>query len=115
MERLELLEKKVRSVSAEIDALQIRVLSESKPWYKQAATLIALFALIFSFGSTLVANKRAAELDERAMRQELRELVLQLVQQPLKGIELNEKYKDQPLFCVPPKWSQMKRSTRRGR
>lgn len=98
MNELEHLEKKVRLISKEVDSLQVNILSGTKPWYRQASILIALFALIFSFGTTLISNKRAIELDERAMKQELRGLVLQLVQQPLKGIELNEKYKDQPLF-----------------
>lgn len=98
MDQFEHLEKKVRLISKEVDSLQVKILSETKPWYRQASILIALFALVFSFGSTLISNKRAVELDERAMKQELRGLVLQLVQQPLKGIELNEKYKDQPLF-----------------
>ena len=98
MDQINSLEQKIHLISKEVDSLQVKILSETKPWYRQASTLIALFALVFSLGSTLISNKRAIELDERAMKQELRGLVLELVKQPLRSIELNEKYKEKPLF-----------------
>lgn len=77
-ERLEQLEKKIQSLGTEVNALQIKILSESTPWYQQASTIISLFALIFSFGTTVISYKRSAELDERALKQELRGLIIQL-------------------------------------
>jgi tetratricopeptide (TPR) repeat protein len=92
------IESRLDGLKQEVDALQVKVLSETAPWYRQASTLIAFFALVFSFGTTVISYQRAAEQDERSLKQELRGLILQLVQLPLRGIELNEKYKDQPLF-----------------
>lgn len=48
----------VQDLKREVDALQIKVLSGTKPWYKKASTLIALFALIFSFGTTIISYQR---------------------------------------------------------
>jgi tetratricopeptide (TPR) repeat protein len=92
------IESRLDGLKQEVDALQVKVLSETAPWYRQASTLIAFFALVFSFGTTVISYQRAAEQDERSLKQELRGLILQLVQLPLRGIELNEKYKEQPLF-----------------
>ena len=81
----------VHNLKREVDALQIKLLSETKPWYKKVSVLIALFALIFSFGTTVISYQRTIEQDQRSLKQELRGLILQLVHLPLKGIELNEK------------------------
>lgn len=82
----------------EVDSLQIQLLSTSKPWYKQASTLISLFALIFSSGTSLISWQRVAEQDRQSWKQELRGLIIELVTLPLKGAELNEKYKNQKLL-----------------
>ena len=94
------LDVEVSNLKREVDAMQIKLLSEAKPWYKKASSLIALFALIFSFGTTVISYQRTIEQDNRSLKQELRGLILQLVQLPLKSIELNENHKNEPLFLL---------------
>jgi tetratricopeptide (TPR) repeat protein len=84
--------KKVDILKKEVDALQIKILAESRAWYKQASTMIALFALVFSFGTTVISYQRTIEQDQRSLKQELRGLILQLVQLPIKNIETNQKF-----------------------
>jgi len=88
----------LKKLKCEVDSLQIKVLSESKPWYEQVSIIIAFLALLFSFGTTVVSYQRTLEQDKMNFKQELRGLVLQLVQQPLKAVDLNERYKGQPLL-----------------
>jgi tetratricopeptide (TPR) repeat protein len=87
----------LQMLKKEVDALQIKLLATSTPWYRQASTLIAFFALLFSFGTTLVSLQRAEEQDRRNWKQELRGLILELVALPLKSVELTEKFEGRPL------------------
>ncbi len=57
------IESRLDGLKQEVDALQVKVLSETAPWYRQASTLIAFFALVFSFGTTVISYQRAAEQD----------------------------------------------------
>ena len=94
MDDLQQVRDKVRLLGEEVGALQVRALNDQRPWYRQASTLIALFALVFSFGTTVISNSRATEQEQRALKQELRALVLALTRQPIKALELSEKYSD---------------------
>lgn len=78
----------------EVDAIQIKLLSSSAPWYRQPSVLISLAAFLFSFGTTIISSRRAGEQDRHAWRQELRELIVQIVELPLKNAEMVDKYKD---------------------
>jgi len=53
------LEQRVDLMKREIDALQIAVTGQSKPWYKNVSTLLSVTALLFSFGTTFVSYHRA--------------------------------------------------------
>jgi hypothetical protein len=82
----------------EVDSIQVKLLSTTTPWYRQASTLISLLAFLFSFGTTVVSCDRAAEQDRHNWKQELRGLILQIVEMPLKNVDLFDKYKTKPLM-----------------
>jgi hypothetical protein len=56
------LEARVEVMKREIDALQIQVMKDRGPWYKQVPVLVPLLvsviALGFSFATTYVAEQR---------------------------------------------------------
>lgn len=88
------LKARVQLLDKEVSSLQTKLLIDQRPWFKQASTLIALFALVFSFGTTLISQQRAVSQEQRALKQELRGLVLELARQPIKGAELQELFTD---------------------
>ena len=80
------LASQMHTMKAEIDALQIDVLKSNTPWYRQASTLIALFALLFSTftaGLSLwITHQQDVETRTQrvnATRAELRSLIQRLV------------------------------------
>jgi len=87
------------TVKAEVDALQIEAMRKIVPWYGNAATLIAAFALFISLGSTVFTYVRNIEQDNWALRAELRSLILRLNDLPLKNHELQQKYKKDALIA----------------
>lgn len=84
----------LKGLKAEVDALQIDAMRKSAPWYGNASTLIAAFALLISLGSTIFAYVRNIEQDNRTLRAELRTLILRLNDLPLKNHELQQQYED---------------------
>ncbi len=46
--------QRVDTMKREIDALQIAILSQKKPWYKEIPIIVSVAALLFSFGTTYV-------------------------------------------------------------
>ena len=44
----------------EIDALQVAVTGQSRPWYKDMSAWLSTAALLFSLGTTYVSNRRIA-------------------------------------------------------
>ena len=86
------LEQRVELMKREIDALQIAITGQSKPWYKNVSTLLAVIALLFSFGTTCVSNRRIASQDIQNTRQELRGLLQRLAALPKENVDTVKKY-----------------------
>jgi tetratricopeptide (TPR) repeat protein len=86
------LEIKVQVLSGEVDALQKAVLAQKKRWYTDASTLIALLALVFSFGTTYVSDRRTSAQDIENQRAELRALLQRIVLLPRENLENAQKY-----------------------
>ena len=80
----------------EIDALQIAITGQSKPWYRNVATLLSIIALAFSFGTTYVSYQRTIVQDIQNTRQELRGLLQRLAALPKENVEASKKYSDDP-------------------
>jgi hypothetical protein len=87
---------RVDTMKAEIDALQIQVAEGRGPWYSQTANLVAILALIFSFGTTYVSYQHTQQQDVEESRSQLRELSERLSTLPREAIQNGERYaKDQ--------------------
>jgi hypothetical protein len=70
--------------------------SEKKPWFKDASTIIALAAFVFSFGTTIFSYKRASDENIHNLKTELRTILQRLVALPKENIEASQKYKISP-------------------
>lgn len=90
------LEQRVEVMKREIDALQITVAGQSKPWYYNISTLLSVVALIFSFGTTFVSYQRTKMQDIQNARAELRGLLQRLAALPKENVELGMKYATDP-------------------
>jgi hypothetical protein len=89
-------ESSLRTMKAEIDALQIQIAEVQRPWYKHASNLVAILALIFSFGTTIVSFQHTTKQDIQQDRSELRTLSERIHTLERERIEFSEKYpKDQ--------------------
>ncbi len=83
------LEVKIASLSAQVEF--------KRPWYLEASTVVAVLALLFSFGTTLVSYYKAKEQEYIAARAELRSVMERLAELPLKHSEMLNKYKESPI------------------
>src|SRR5262249_5796573 len=92
VEQNEHLEHRVELLKREVDALQIAITGSSKQWYKNVSTLLAVIALLFSFGTTYVSNRRISAQDILSARQELRGLLQRLAALPKENIDIGKKY-----------------------
>lgn len=67
-------------------------------WYRNIPTIIpmivSILALLFSFGTTYVSNKRTAVQDIQNAKINLRTVLQKLTDLPSKNMELSRKYKD---------------------
>lgn len=87
----------LKMLKQEVDSLQILLAKEKAPWYKSAPVLIALFAFIFSFGTTLVSYYNSHRQEIRENRREARELLQRISKLPLENFELLKKYEGDAL------------------
>lgn len=87
------LDEKFDLLKNEVDALQIALLSQQTPWYKNISIWISISALLFSFGTTLVSYERTKVQDIQALKSELRIVLQRLAQLPTQQFELSKKYK----------------------
>jgi tetratricopeptide (TPR) repeat protein len=87
----------VQVMKNEIDALQISIMKQRTPWYKNMSTLISVTALIFSFATSYVSYVRTNAQDIQNDRTELRNLLQRLAALPKDNYELNKKYADDPV------------------
>lgn len=90
------LEQRVELMKREIDALQITVTGQSKPWYQNVSTLLSVIALMFSFGTTFVSYHRTNIQDIQNARAELRGLLQRLAALPKENVEAGSKYAMDP-------------------
>lgn len=91
------LKDQIALLKEEFDSLQVHVMEAAKPWYKQAATLIAALALVFSFGTTVVSYVRIGQQDRHQAQVELRTLIQKLLSLSKDGFLLSDKYRDDPI------------------
>jgi hypothetical protein len=93
--------EQIRTLRAEIDALQVHVMSVTpQRWYKQAASIVAVLALLFSFGTTAVSSYKTHQDAFANKRAELRLLIQRMSALPRENVELTAQYKDQPLVAA---------------
>jgi len=76
----------------EVAALQIAIQGSQNPWVKNMSTVLAVVALLFSFGTTFVSYKRTESQDIQSARVELRGLLQRLSSLPRENIEMAKKY-----------------------
>jgi hypothetical protein len=96
MDTIEELEQKVNQMKGEIDAMQVSIAGQSKPWYRNVSTILAAVALLFSFGTTYVSYRRTAVQDVQSLRQELRGLLQRLASLPKENVDIQRRYADDP-------------------
>jgi hypothetical protein len=90
------LESRLQVMKNEIDALQIQAAESQSPWYRQAANIVSILALLFSFGTTVVSLQRAEQQDIQQARSDLRQLSERLSTLPRENIELSRQYSNDP-------------------
>jgi hypothetical protein len=83
-------------IHREIDALQVVVAERKTPWYKSVSTILSVTALLFSFGTTYVSNKRIAAQDIQSNHQQLRTVLQRMAALPKENVEVGKKYADDP-------------------
>ena len=86
----------LKTMKAEIDALQISLAERSKPWYRQSSMIISCVALLFSFGTTFYSDQRTRRADVHNAKIELGQLIQRLSTIPQRGIDLDIKYAKNP-------------------
>lgn len=91
------LEERVRVIKDEVDALQINIMNQKSPWYKNVPAIISILALCFSFGTTYVSYNRIKAQDIISLRAELRSVLQRLMALPKENFELTKKYTNDPL------------------
>jgi hypothetical protein len=79
---------------AEISALHVAAARKTRPWYREAGTIISMLALTLSFGSTYFAQRQAQQRELHDARVELRGLLQRLSELPKENIGLVEQYAD---------------------
>jgi tetratricopeptide (TPR) repeat protein len=91
IERIRLNEKRIETMKEEVDALQVNILKK----HKDPALVVAILALLFSFGTTAVSAYRTYKQDIHDSRAELRTLIQRLTVLPRENTELLMKYSKQ--------------------
>jgi len=90
------LAERVDALKAELDALGGQI-ARKRPWWREVTTLVAVTALVFSFGTTIVSYVRTSEQDVHDSAVELRTLVERLTQIPADVVQANKTYADDPV------------------
>jgi tetratricopeptide (TPR) repeat protein len=96
MDEVNDLKNQYRVLKDEVDSIQISLLKAKTPWYKNISMIVSVMALLFSFGTTYVSNKRIEAQDIQSLKSELRSMLQQLAALPSKNFELTKKYSDDP-------------------
>jgi tetratricopeptide (TPR) repeat protein len=94
-------EAQLSLMKREIDALQIEASRAGAKWYKQVpvvvSVLVSVLALAFSFGTTIVSERRLAREDDHEARVELRSLIQRLTALPKENFDLSRNYRKDPV------------------
>jgi hypothetical protein len=92
------LDVRLDALKRELDALQIQVMSERAPWYKQVPVIVSLLvsvaALGFSFWTAKKGEDRLDRQEEHEARAELRNLVQRLQTLPREDLQLAITFRD---------------------
>jgi hypothetical protein len=86
----------IAALRRDVDALRTVVQTPHPVWYENASTLIAIIALLFSFGTTFVSYRRTQSQDVQSARVELRSLLQRLTALPKENVEMMKKYESDP-------------------
>lgn len=83
----------LEQLKEEVELMKAKL--ESKPSfdYSKTSNIVAAIALLFSFGTTVVAAYNSYQLDIRENRREARGLIQRLSKLPIENYELIQKYK----------------------
>jgi hypothetical protein len=92
------IQNSISIINKELAALRTTSAKADRPWYREPSFIIALTALLFSFGTTAVSYIRTNQQDIHDARAELRSLILRLTQLPRESIEYSKKYEKEPLI-----------------
>jgi hypothetical protein len=83
-------------LKAEVDALQIQFMKSNKPWYRDASTIVATLAFVFSLTTTAVSYVQAKHHDVEADRAALRQFTQRLLALPAEMVTVQRDYASQP-------------------
>jgi hypothetical protein len=86
MERYEILKK-------EVDSIQAQLSQDRGPWYSKPSNIIAVAALLFSFGTTVVSYVNSHNEDIRQNHREAMAIIQRMTKLPIENFELIQKHK----------------------
>ena len=87
-------EEEFKTLKAEVDTLQIQANEKQKPWLSRPSNIISLFALVFSFGTTVFSFWKGHNEEIATNRAEVRELIQRITRLPIENFDLTLKYKN---------------------
>jgi tetratricopeptide (TPR) repeat protein len=87
-------EEEFKILKAEVDTLQIQASEKQKPWISKPSNILSLFALVFSFGTTVFSFWNSYNREIASNRAEVRELIQRITRLPIENFDLTIKYKD---------------------
>jgi tetratricopeptide (TPR) repeat protein len=87
--RLDLTDKQVAD-------LQMDQVQSKKHWYQDISTLVALFAFLFSLGTTVFSYQQAKQAKIHDARTELRSLIQRLSALPKENLQAQQAYQNNP-------------------
>jgi tetratricopeptide (TPR) repeat protein len=88
------LSERLDMLKGEVDTLREAVMKPGIPWYKNASSIVAISALLFSFGTTYVSYVHTRVQDIQSLKTELRSLVQRMASLPKENLEIFKKYSD---------------------
>jgi len=80
----------------EVDTLQIEVAASKLPWYRNTSNIVAILALLFSFGTTVVSYLNSINQDKIEARREARTLIQRTTKLPIENLRLLNEFRDLP-------------------
>jgi len=92
MDKSNFLEEKYQALKHEVDSIQVALLNNHPPWYKNIPVIVSILALVFSFATTTLSFQRNQLQDLLERKSELRDMLKTLAQLPTKNLEVMKKY-----------------------